>query len=148
MRKTLFVMFLLCSSSSLAVIYHWTNQQGVQQYSQAPPRDKSISSEKIYIKKHFNDTELPVISLQQSADAIAKSNADRKIASDKFDQQLIQRRLMDNVCHRAKLSLAALELSGNRLYKDASGSYLRLDEEAKNIQRQKLNKQIEENCLE
>jgi len=147
MRKALFVIFLLYSSSSLAVIYHWTTHEGVQKYSQSPPRDKSISSEKIYIKKHFNDSDVPNTSLQQSADAIAKSNAERKIASDKLDQELVQQRLMNDICHRAKQSLAALELSGNRLYKDASGDYLRLDEEAKNKQRQKLNKQIEENCL-
>jgi len=146
MRKTLFVMFLLYSSSSLAIIYHWTNQQGVQQYSQAPPRDKSIPSEKIHIKKHFNDNALPSNSFQQSADAIARSNAERKAASDKANKQIEQQQLADNICRRTKQSLSSLELSGNRRYKDADGNYLRLDEEAKNKQRQKLNEQIEKNC--
>jgi len=147
MHKTSLVIYLLYSSSSLALIYDWTSPNGVQQYTQSPPRDSSISSEKIYIKKHISDSELPSESIQQSADAIAKSNAERKATSDKFTQQIKQLELMRANCLRAKKSLSALELGGNRMYKDAEGNYLRLNEEAKAKQREEIKKQIKENCL-
>jgi len=146
MRKTLLVMFLLYSSSSLAIIYHWVNQQGVQQYSQTPPRDKSIPSERVYIKKHIKDEDMPSESLEQSAETIAESNAERKTISDELNQKFQRLQIMAENCKLAKLSLVDLERGGNRLYKDANGDYQRLDEAAKNKQRKQLNAVIDENC--
>jgi len=146
MRQALFVIFLLFSTPNIAKIYHWTDQQGAQHFSQTPPRDKSILSEKIHIKKHRHEAQQAKESLQESANAIAKSNAERKAANDEIKQQIKHQRLMANNCQQAKQSLSALTLSGNRKYKDASGNYQRLDEKAKNKQRKRLNTLIKENC--
>ncbi|OUR82172.1 hypothetical protein A9Q82_07455 [Cycloclasticus sp. 46_120_T64] len=146
MRHTLVIICLLYSSANLSAIYHWTNQQDVPQYSQSPPRDRSIPRQKIHIKKHISQEQTAGQSLQQSADAIAQSNAERQAAHDETRQRAEQQQQMKENCANIRQSLAALELSGNRSYKDGEGNYRRLSESDKDKRRQQLNASLEKNC--
>jgi len=137
---------LLFITNSQAGIYKWNNEHGTRQYTQSPPRDKSIHIEKIIYKKYFNKSVTPSQSMQDDADEIARSNAKRQAAIDKAEHQNQQQQLARKSCQRAKQSLTSLDFGGNRLYKDAEGNYHRFNTEEKERKRELLNEIILNNC--
>ncbi len=139
-----FVFFL--SGNTLAAIYKWTDEQGITSYSQTPPRDKNLQLEKINTKRGPSVPVDRLKNLQDSANEIAKSNAERATANNKAAALVREKQRIAEECSQAKRALAALDLGGNRLYKDSEGNYARLTEEDKAQQRQSLNLAIEEAC--
>lgn len=147
MRYVLFIsLSLLAITNSQADIYKWNDEHGTRQYTQSPPRDKSIYIEKIKYKKYLSKSETPSHSTQDEADEIGRSNAKRQAATDKAVHQNQQQQLARDSCQRAKQSLAALDFGGNRLYKDAEGNYHRFNTEEKKHKREQLKEVILNNC--
>ena len=146
MYRSLTVLFyLLFATIGHAAIYKWADENGNTSYGQAPPRN--IISQEITIKSApVETTGKPQKSIQDSADEIAKSNAERKASTDKTTQKAQQQRLLQDQCANAKKELSTLGIGGNRLYKDSDGNYSRINEDDKNQQRQKLSAFIHENC--
>ncbi|MBL4744064.1 MAG: DUF4124 domain-containing protein [Cycloclasticus sp.] len=144
-RILFFSLCLIISSTSFAAIYHWVDLEGTTNYSQRPPHNKSIPSQKIIINPPAAYTQ-PQISIQDSANEIAKSNTARKEANDKIQQQAAGERAMRERCNTSRNNLAELDYGGNRLYKDAEGNYARLSAEDKTQQREQLQAFINENC--
>ncbi|MEH6502904.1 MAG: DUF4124 domain-containing protein [Cycloclasticus sp.] len=147
MFRPLIILFIFFfAASSQAAIYQWTNEQGNIAYGKTPPRDKTIKRQEVSTKTPKVDAVKQAKSIEESANEIAKSNASRKAAIDKAAQAAQDKRLVEEDCTRANKALSALALGGNRLYKDSEGKQARLSEEDKNLQRQKLNAFINENC--
>ncbi|MEW4983939.1 MAG: DUF4124 domain-containing protein [Cycloclasticus sp.] len=148
MYRTLMVcIFLLSSSLTHATIYHWVDEQGTTNYGQTPPKNKSIARQKIVVKSQtVVESQQAQQSIQDSANEISKSNAERKAASDKRQQEVIKQARRQERCETSKENLAQLDYGGNRLYKDAEGNYARFTAEDKNLQREQLNAFINENC--
>lgn len=147
MFRPLIIFFIFFfAASSQAAIYQWTNEQGNIAYGQTPPRDKTIKRQEVSTKTPKVDAVKQAKSIEESANEIAKSNAARKAATDKATQNAQDKRIAEEDCSRASKTLAALDLGGNRLYEDSEGKRTRLSEEDKNLQRQKLNTFINNNC--
>lgn len=88
-RFLIFCIILFFNGLGHAAIYHWIDEQGGTHYSQRPPRDKTIISQKIVFKSMataFDQQPQPTI--QDSANEIAKSNAERQAAHEKFNKKL------------------------------------------------------------
>tara|TARA_R110002095_G_scaffold44995_4_gene40450 strand:- start:2926 stop:3375 length:450 start_codon:yes stop_codon:yes gene_type:complete len=146
-RFLIFCIFLFFNGLGHAAIYHWIDEQGGSHYSQRPPRDKTIISQKIVFKTiatAFDQQAQPTI--QDSANEIAKSNAERQATHEKTQQEAKENSRLQERCATSKKNLLELDFGGNRLYKDADGNYSRLDAEDKNQQRAQLNAFINENC--
>lgn len=148
MYRALIICFcLFFAHSSYAAIYKWVNEQGNTHYGQRPPRDKNIDVKKVFVKSSgIIDSEKDPTSIQDSANEIAKSNADHKAANDKIQQQANEKRRLQERCETSKKNLAELDYGGNRLYKDADGNYSRLSPDDKTKKREELNTFINENC--
>jgi hypothetical protein len=141
-----FSCLLACTSGQADMrIYKWVNAQGNTHFSQAPPRNKSISPQTFTVKTDKREG-LSLKTLIDSAEKIAKSNVERKTANDKLRQEAEEKRLAEEKCVTSKKNLSKLGYGGNRLYKDANGNYSRFSAEEKNQQREKLNAFIDENC--
>jgi hypothetical protein len=145
-RALIVLISFFTLSIAHATIYQWTDQQGQLHYSQTPPPNKSIESKKITIRNSTVTGDKPHPSIQDSANEIAKSNAERKAANEKIQQDARANRAMQERCSTSKKNLAELDYGGNRLYKDADGNYSRFSAEDKNQQREQLNAFINENC--
>lgn len=141
---TCFVFFFAVSSQS--AIYQWTNEQGNIAYGQKPPRDKTIKTQKILLKSSEIIEVKQAESIQDSANEIAKSNAARKAANEKIQQEAAEALLLQERCATSKKSLTELDFGGNRLYKDSDGNYSRFSAEDKSQQREQLTAFINENC--
>ena len=148
MYRTLIVCILLLSCSlTHAAIYHWVDEKGTTNYGQSPPKNKAIARQKVVVKSQTTiESQDTTLSIQQSANEIAKSNAARKAADDKQQQEIIKQVQRQERCETSKKNLAELDYGGNRLYKDAEGNYARFSAEDKNQQRERLNALINENC--
>lgn len=145
-RCLIFSFIFFFSSNTLAAIYKWTDEQGITSYGQTPPRDKSIKLEKLNTKRSPPVSVDRLKSLQDNANEIAKSNAERAAANNKAAELAREKQRIAEECSKAKQALAALDFGGNRLYKDSEGNYSRLTEETKTQQRQNLSLAIEETC--
>ncbi|MBQ0725638.1 MAG: DUF4124 domain-containing protein [Cycloclasticus sp.] len=145
-RCLIFCFIFFLSSNALAAIYKWTDDQGNTSYGQTPPRDKSLKLEKLNTKRSPSVPVDRLKSLQDSANEIAKSNAERAAANNKAAELVREKQRIAKECSQAKQALAALDLGGNRLYKDSEGNYSRLTQEDKSQQRQSLSLAIEETC--
>ncbi|MEO1889517.1 MAG: DUF4124 domain-containing protein [Cycloclasticus sp.] len=142
----LFCCSLACTVSLADMrIYKWVDAQGNTHFSQQPPRNKNITPQRIIIKTDYKEG-LSLKALIDSANEIAKSNAERKAANDKVRQNADKQRLAQERCETSKKNLAELDYGGNRLYKDADGNYSRFSAKDKTQQREKLNAFINENC--
>ena len=146
-RALMFCFCLLFASLAHTTIYYWVDHQSNTHYSQRPPQDKSLAAKKIFIKPSGTiDSNKPLTSIQDSANEIAKSNAERKAANDKILQQSTDHKRLQEQCEATQKSLEELDYAGNRLYKDSDGNYSRLSSEEKATQRQKLNDFLKDNC--
>jgi len=150
MRLTLLLIIftLIFCSPNYAAIYKWTNEQEVTSFTQQRPKNKSISFEKLKVRP------IPFIGNDDEDNSSTESNAKKadelgiKKAEEasphkqtKADREELKRR-----CAIAKQSLINLSRGGNRLYKDANGEYLRLDEESKNQKRREISQFLTDNC--
>lgn len=146
-RTMLFCFFLLFANLTHAAIYHWYDHEGHPHYGQRPPSDKSIQVQKIHIKStvrvNDNTTEKTV---QDSADELAKSNATRQAELESARQKALEAHRMQERCDISRENLDRLDYGGNRLFRDADGSYSRLNPEEKNERRKQLEAFINENC--
>ena len=146
-RALMFCYCLLFTSLAHTTIYYWVDHQGNTHYGQRLPQDKSLSATKVFIKSSgVFDAEKTLTPIQDSANAIAASNAERKAANDEILQQANNIRRLQHQCEATKKNLEELEYGGNRLYKDANGNYSRLSSEEKTQQRQKLEEFLQDNC--
>ena len=146
-RALIICLLLLFANISYAAIYQWIDEHGNTHYGQLAPRDKNIDAKKIFVKpSRVIDNEQTSTPIQDSANEIAKSNADRKAANDKIQQQANEKRRLQERCETSKKNLAELDYGGNRLYKDADGNYSRLSPDDKTKKREELNTFINENC--
>jgi len=150
MRLTLLliVFTLIFCSPNYAAIYKWVNQQEVTSFTQQRPKNKSISFEKI------NVAPMPLIGDVDEVKSSTEKNAKKtdelsikktKEASPK-EQTKADREVLKRRCATAKQSLINLNRGGNRIYKDANGNYLRLDEESKNQKRREISQFLTDNC--
>jgi len=145
----IFCICLLAGFSSQADIYKWTDQNGNTHFGEKRPFDKSISYKKLSIKaQRVNEAESEgrLKSIQQSADEIEKSNADRQAAIDKADLSAETKKRSHAECDNVRKSLSSLDFGGNRLYKDSDGNYSRMNEDDRNIKREQFNQFLNENC--
>ena len=146
-RALIFCFCLLFTHLAHTAIYHWVDHQGNTHYGQRPPKDKSITANKVFIKSSgIFDDEKTLTPIQDSANKIADSNAERKAANDEAVQQANNKRRLQEQCDATKKNLEELDYGGNRLYKDADGNYSRLSPEDKTKQRQKLDAFLQDNC--
>lgn len=126
-------------------IYKWIDTQGNTHFSHVAPHNKSISLEILMIKTDGREG-LSLKALIDSAEQIAKSNAERKASNDKIRQEVEKQRLVQEQCETRKKNLAELDYGSNRLYKNSEGDYSRLSAEDKRQEREKLSAFINENC--
>jgi len=146
-RALMFCCCLLFAHFAHATIYYWVDHQGNTHYGQRPPQDKSLVAKKVFIKSSgIFDAEKTLTPIQDSANAIAASNAERKAANDEALRQANDERRLQEHCDATQKSLEKLDYGGNRLYKDADGNYSRLSYEEKTKQRQKLEAFLQDNC--
>jgi len=148
-RCIFFCICLFVGFSSQADIYKWTDQNGNTHFGEKRPFDKSISYKKLSIKaQRVNEdaNEKQLTSIQQSADELEKSNADRQAEINNAELAAETEKHSQQECDNVKKSLAMLDFGGNRLYKDSEGNYSRLSEDDKNNQREKFNQFLDENC--
>jgi len=146
-RALMFCFCLLFANLAHTAIYYWVDHQGNTHYGQRPPKDKSLTAKKVFIKSSgIIDSEKVLTSIQDSANAIATSNAERKAANDEALRLANDERRLQEQCDATQKSLEELDYGGNRLYKDADGNYSRLSYEEKTKQRQKLEAFLQDNC--
>jgi len=150
MRLTLLliVFTLIFCSPNYAAIYKWTNKQEVTSFTQQRPKNKSISFEKLNVRPipfignadegnsrtEDNTQKTDELSIKQAKEVVPQKQT-------KADREELKRR-----CAIAKQSLVNLSRGGNRLYKDANGEHLRLDEESKNQKRREISQFLADNC--
>lgn len=139
------IILISFSTVSISAIYEWTNKQGHTAYTQAPPKDKSISSKKLVVKSQTISESTS--NVESSSNDLEVSNEDDSSASTPDEAKKIAegKKLLKEQCINAKSALAGLE-GGNRLYKDSKGNYLRMTEEEKNKRRKNINEFMSEHC--
>lgn len=148
-RCMIFCICLFVGFSSQAGIYKWTDQNGNTRFGQKRPADKSIPYKKLSIKaQRVNEEAIDkqLKSIQQNADELEKSNADRQAKFDEANLAAETKRQSQAECDNVKKSLSSLDFGGNRLYKDNQGNYSRFNEDDRNNQREKFNQFLKENC--
>jgi len=148
MRLSILILFtlVLFSSYSHSAIYEWTNKQGNQAYTQAPPSDRSIASKKLVVR---SQKVIESIEPVETPDDITDANPadDTNETSPEKDAKRIAegKKLLKEQCNNAKSAIAGLE-GGNRLYKDSKGNYLRMTEKEKAKRRKNINNFMDEHC--
>ena len=149
MRQYLLLVLLLSFSisESYATIYKWTNERGVITYSQHKPSNHTLKSERIVIKSTLSSAEVkeifcaePASQSTQQPETIAATQVSNR------EQQKINTEAINEICQSAQKNLVALQRSGNVLYKDAGGNFMRLTEQDKTQKRKEANQLIKEFC--
>jgi len=152
MRLTflLIVFLLVFCSPNYAAIYKWVNEQGFTSFTQQPPKNKSIPFKKIKVKTTppIDGYDEETIRAKMDAQKTKSEELSLKQAQKDAKQKQVKAgsEELKKHCAIAKKSLANLNQGGNRLYKDADGSYLRLDEESKDQKRQEITQFLTDNC--
>ena len=149
MRQYLLLILILSFSisESYATIYKWTNERGVITYSQHKPSNHTLKSERIVIKSTLSSAEAKEIFCAEPASQSTEppdTVAATQISSR--EQKKINTEAVNKICRNAQQNLASLQRSGNVLYKDADGNFMRLTEQDKTKKRKEANQLIKEFC--
>ena len=133
----------LNSSTSLAAMYKWVDEEGNTHYTQSPPPG-DIESESIKPPPKINPEhdQKRVQGRQQMLDDIAKQRKDKNDEALKAEQEA-QKRASE--CEMAKKRLASYERP-RIMVKDANGNPTRLDEEQRMAEIKKSRDLVKEAC--
>ncbi|RLA19597.1 MAG: hypothetical protein DRQ61_01800 [Gammaproteobacteria bacterium] len=130
-------------SSYAAVTYKYPGEHGETVYSQTPPKD--AQAERV-ITKSDHTKKPPRPSAVEVLEKFTRDEDDKQRAAQKAAEEEKASALKKQNCAAAEHNLTIYEGSPNRLVKDSSGNYKRLNEEERQAKIKDARKNIKAFC--
>jgi uncharacterized protein DUF4124 len=143
-RSILFIVLTFVCSTAFAATYKWVDEDGITHYTQKPPAD-GIESETIKPPPSVHrDTGTRTLEedqqlLEEGRENRAKQAEERQHAADEKARQ-------KKNCEIARARLRSLTYRPRVFFVQPDGTYVRADEETRQVEIAKANESIKEAC--
>ncbi len=143
-KLIIFACLLLPSLSGFsAPAFKYSGEHGETVYSQTPPKNSKAERVTVKSKKTSNSARPSAVEVLEK---FTRDNDDKQRAADKATEEKRLSAIKKKNCATAKQNLAVYEGPTNRLVKDSSGNYKRLNEEERQANIKAARKNIKEFC--
>lgn len=144
-EKLIILTFILMSSSPsfATTTFKYSGEHGETVYSQTPPKNSDAEQITIKSKPHKNSSKPSAVEVLEK---FTRDNDDKQRAADKATEEKRLSEIKKKNCATAKQNLAVYEGPTNRLVRDSSGDYKRLNEEERQARIKAARKNIKEFC--
>jgi flagellar hook-basal body complex protein FliE len=144
-EKLIILAFILLPSSSsfAATTFKYSGEHGETVYSQTPPKNSNAEQVTVKSKPHTNTSRPSAVEVLEK---FTRDNDDKQRAADKKTEEKRLSTTKKKNCTTAKQNLTVYEGPINKLVKDSSGNYKRLNEEERQAKIKAARKNIKEFC--
>lgn len=137
---------VLVSLPATAEVYKWTDENGVTHYTETPP--PSDYEAELQELEEFERTETPALEPNENLSGEELSAADlrRQEMAAAHKARAEDQALAEQLCQDARERLEAIEPSRRVYYTDENGETVRMDDEARVAEIERIKALLDENC--